>query len=189
MKNIKLICCFILFGILANVSVFLGAFHTLSFYGFALDSQNLLYVGRDNVIEVYKGNEKVFDINPKTSRAYAFTINNDIIVLSTSEFVYKIDLSGNVIEKSEDIYSKTYTDIEKSKKRFKTDNNEYFLKNNFGRYKIIDNNKNVLYELNAKEFSVKLLFIISMLMELLIVCLFFIKNDIPKAMISKFKNL
>lgn len=100
MKNIKLICCFILFGILANVSVFLGAFHTLSFYGFALDSQNLLYVGRDNVIEVYKGNEKVFDINPKTSRAYAFTINDDIIVLSTSEFVYKIDLSGNVIEKA-----------------------------------------------------------------------------------------
>lgn len=172
MKNIKLICCFILFGILANVSVFLGAFHTLSFYGFALDSQNLLYVGRDNAIEVYKGDEKVFDINPKTS-----------------EFVYKIDLSGNVIEKSKDVYSKTYTDIEKSKKRFKTDNNEYFLKNNFGRYKIIDNNKNVLYELNAKEFSVKLLFIISMLMELLIVCLFFIKNDIPKAMISKFKNL
>ncbi len=63
------------------------------------------------------------------------------------------------------------------------------MKNKFGRYKIIDNNKNVLYELNAKEFSVKLLFIISMLMELLIVCLFLIKNDIPKAMISKFKNL
>ena len=82
MKNIKLICCFILFGILANVSIFLGAFHTLSFYGFALDSQNLLYVGRDNVIEVYKGNEKVFDINPKTSRAYAFTINNDLCLMN-----------------------------------------------------------------------------------------------------------
>ena len=156
-KNTKLIFCFVLFGFLTVLSVFLGAFHTFSFCGFALDSQKLLYVGRDNAIEVYSGTEKILEINPQTSRSYAFTVTDDTIVLSTAEFVYEIDLKGNVIKKSEDVNSKTYTDIEKSKKHFVTSDNEYFLKNNFGRYKIIDKNKNVLYETSAKEFTVKLL--------------------------------
>lgn len=42
--------------------------------------------------------------------------------------MYEIDLKGNVIKKSEDVNSKTYTDIEKSKKHFVTSDNEYFLK-------------------------------------------------------------
>ena len=144
-KNTKLIFCFLLFGFLTVLSVFLGAFHTFPFCGFALDSQKLLYVGRDNAIEVYSGTEKIFEINPQTSRSYAFTVTDDTIVLSTAEFVYEIDLKGNVIKKSEDVNSKTYTDIEKSKKHFVTSDNEYFLKNNFVRYKIIDKNKNVLF--------------------------------------------
>lgn len=162
-KNTKLIFCFVLFGFLTVLSVFLGAFHTFPFCGFALDSQKLLYVGRDNAIEVYSGTEKILEINPQTSRSYAFTVTDDTIVLSTAEFVYEIDLKGNVIKKSEDVNSKTYTDIEKSKKHFVTSDNEYFLKNNFGRYKIIDKNKNVLYETSAKEFTVKFRFVYSIL--------------------------
>lgn len=98
-KNTKLIFCFLLFGFLTVLSVFLGAFHTFPFCGFALDSQKLLYVGRDNAIEVYSGTEKIFEINPQTSRSYAFTVTDDTIVLSTAEFVYEIDLKGNVIKK------------------------------------------------------------------------------------------
>lgn len=143
-------------------------FSHFSFLRIALDSQKLLYVGRDNAIEVYSGTEKIFEINPQTSRSYAFTVTDDTIVLSTAEFVYEIDLKGNVIKKSEDVNSKTYTDIEKSKKHFVTSDNEYFLKNNFGRYKIIDKNKNVLYETSAKEFTVKLLFVVSVFIELLL---------------------
>lgn len=90
-------------------------FSHFSFLRIALDSQKLLYVGRDNAIEVYSGTEKIFEINPQTSRSYAFTVTDDTIVLSTAEFVYEIDLKGNVIKKSEDVNSKTYTDIEKSK--------------------------------------------------------------------------
>ena len=164
-KNTKLIFCFVLFGFLTILSVFLGAFHTFSFCGFALDSQKLLYVGRDNAIEVYSGTEKIFEINPQTSRSYAFTVTDDTIVLSTAEFVYEIDLKGNVIKKSEDVNSKTYTDIEKSKKHFVT-------------YKIIDKNKNVLYETSAKEFTVKLLFVLSVFIELLLVCIFLKSNDV-----------
>lgn len=48
-KNTKLIFCFVLFGFLTILSVFLGAFHTFSFCGFALDSQKLLYVGNIGV--------------------------------------------------------------------------------------------------------------------------------------------
>lgn len=103
-------------------------FSHFSFLRIALDSQKLLYVGRDNAIEVYSGTEKIFEINPQTSRSYAFTVTDDTIVLSTAEFVYEIDLKGNVIKKSEDVNSKTYTDIEKSKKHFVTSDNEYFLK-------------------------------------------------------------
>ena len=188
-KNTKLIFCFVLFGFLTVLSVFLGAFHTFPFCGFALDSQKLLYVGRDNAIEVYSGTEKIFEINPQTSRSYAFTVTDDTIVLSTAEFVYEIDLKGNVIKKSEDVNSKTYTDIEKSKKHFVTSDNEYFLKNNFGRYKIIDKNKNVLYETSAKEFTVKLLFVVSVFIELLLICIFLKSNDVFKTAENKFNSL
>ena len=108
-KNTKLIFCFVLFGFLTVLSVFLGAFHTFSFCGFALDSQKLLYVGRDNAIEVYSGTEKILEINPQTSRSYAFTVTDDTIVLSTAEFVYEIDLKGNVIKKVKMLIQKHIT--------------------------------------------------------------------------------
>ena len=66
---------------------------------------------------------------------------------------------------------------------------EYFLKNNFGRYKIIDKNKNVLYETSAKEFTVKLLFVVSVFIELLLICIFLKSNDVFKTAESKFNNL
>lgn len=183
MKNIKQICCFaflgVLFlGVLCLVSFCLSNFYynSLSFHGFALDSRNLLYIGKDNAIEVYNGKEKVFDINPQSSRAYAFTISNDVIILSTSDFVYKIDLDGNVIEKDEDVNSKTYTDTEKAKKHFVTDNNEYFLKSNFGRYKITDKNNTVLFEMPAAAYAFKLLFIVSLIILLIYACAVLIKS-------------
>ena len=160
-KNTKLIFCFVLFGFLTVLSVFLGAFHTFPFCGFALDSQKLLYVGRDNAIEVYSGTEKILEINPQTSRSYAFTVTDDTIVLSTAEFVYEIDLKGNVIKKSEDVNSKTYTDIEKSKKHFVT---------------------------SAKEFTVKLLFVVSVFIELLLICIFLKSNDVFKTAENKYKG-
>ena len=70
-----------------------------------------------------------------------------------------------------------------------TSDNEYFLKNNFGRYKIIDKNKNVLYETSAKEFTVKLLFVVSVFIELLLICIFLKINDVFKTAESKFNNL
>ena len=70
-----------------------------------------------------------------------------------------------------------------------TSDNEYFLKNNFGRYKIIDKNKNVLYETSAKEFTVKLLFVVSVFIELWPICIFLKSNAVFKTAESKFNNL
>lgn len=178
MKRVKQICCFVFLGVLCLVSFCLSNFYynSLSFHGFAVDSHNLLYIGKDNEIEVYNGNEKIFDINPQSSRAYAFTINNDMIILSTSDFVYKINLNGNVIEKDKDVNSKTYTDTEKAKEHFITDDNEYFLKSDFGRYKITDKNNTVLYEMSADAYAFKLLFIVSLILLLICACSALIKS-------------
>lgn len=94
------------------------------------------------------------------------------------DFALRIEVNPCVIEIT----------IGKSKKHFVTSDNEYFLKNNFGRYKIIDKNKNVLYETSAKEFTVKLLFVVSVFIELLLICIFLKSNDVFKTAENKYKG-
>ena len=60
-------------------------------------------------------------ISPKTSRGYAFTIQkDDTILLSTASSIYTLDLSGNVIDKQEDVGTKTFNELQKAKKIFIT---------------------------------------------------------------------
>lgn len=131
---------------------------TLIYNGFAIDSDNVLYIGKDEVIEKYKEGELIGKINPKTSRAYAFTIEDDIIILSTSSIVYTLDLHGNVITEKEDIGTKTFNKLERKKNVYVSDGKTYKLKSNFGRLSIKNEYGNVLYEMPIMDYIIKLMF-------------------------------
>lgn len=74
-----------------------------SYNGFAVDSNNYIYVGKNNTIEVQDGNgNKIREFSSVTDRGYKFTVNsNNEILLSTGDFLYTIDTEGNIKNKSE----------------------------------------------------------------------------------------
>ena len=81
---------------------------TIQYQGFGIDSNEVVYVGKQRQIQKIYNNNVVATINPRTSRGYAFTVqNNDTILLSTSSTVYTLNLEGEVISKQEDIDTST----------------------------------------------------------------------------------
>lgn len=96
-----------------------------SYEGFALDSNENLYLGEYGKINVYKEGSLLYSVDAHTSRAYAFTIQNDEILISTAETVYITDLSGNVISSYEDADTSLFNKLKKDKNSFSLNGNTY----------------------------------------------------------------
>ena len=140
-------CLFLLIS--GNVNLFVS--------GFAVDSQDRLYVGKENRIDVYENGNVLYSINPRTSKSYTFTITNDTIVLSTASTVYHLDLEGQEISSYEDKGADTYNQINYHKRKFTSPKgDEYKLVSFLGRTKIVKNKTSVVYQLSLLSFAVKL---------------------------------
>ena len=96
-----------------------------SYEGFALDSNENLYLGEYGKINVYKEGSLLYSVDAHTSRAYAFTIQNDEILISTAETVYITDLNGNVISSYEDEDTSRFNKLKKDKNSFSLNGNTY----------------------------------------------------------------
>lgn len=127
--------------------------------GFAVDSNDRIYIGNQNQICVYEGDALIQKISPQTSRSYAFTIVDDHILLSTSITVYTMDLDGNIIDTQEDPGAHTYNQIQYSKRQFISNNNDtYKLKGQIGWTRIVKNGTETVYQISFLSFLVKILF-------------------------------
>gem|GEM_PF-418603 len=158
MKKAKYIIWFIVTVLLMYFSVFSGVlgFTYTYFNGFAVDSNNRLYIGR-NEIEVYENGELLKTINPKTNRAYVFTIqDDDTILLSTSSKVFIMDLDGNVINQYEDTYTKTYNALTRKMNSFTAkDSTQYNVKHKFTWLEIVKDNSVRVYRLPVLDFATR----------------------------------
>lgn len=125
---------------------------------FAVDSDNRVYVGQHNRIDVFDNGVLVNSIFSKTSRGYVFTvIEDDTIQLSTSTTVYTMDLDGNIISSCEDKGSHVYNQIQKIKfSSITTKDGTYCLRGIFGWTRIVKNNAIVVYQLSPLSFAVKI---------------------------------
>lgn len=132
-----------------------------SWNNFAIDSNERLYIGKRNSIEVYEDGKLVKTINPLSSRTYAFTIqNDDTLLLSTSTVEYVLDLDGNIISSKEDNGTNTYNKI-KNNREFITENGKsYKLENHLGRYSLVCDGV-VVYQMPDFDYVVKLLYNLS----------------------------
>lgn len=130
-----------------------------SIVGFAVDSQNRIYVGESNGIEVHENQLHVLTINPQTSRSYVFTIlEDDTILLSTPTKVYHMDLTGEIMDTWEDNGADTFNQIQYQKHRFTSANgDEYKVKGLLGRTRIVKNETEVVYRISLLSFIVKIL--------------------------------
>ena len=154
--------------------IFLGistdaGYVSISYNGFAIDSLDNLYVGKENKIEKYYNDVLIGTIDPQTSRAYAFTIKDDTILLSTTSTVYTLDLNGNIVSEREDYELETFNMLQHQKNFTAANGKTYFLKSSFGRKKIVSEDGNVIYNMPVKDYIVKLMFIAAFISAFIII--------------------
>lgn len=130
---------------------------TLSISGFVVDNFDRIYVGTAKAISVYENGELVREINPKTSRTYRFTMDdNGNLVLSTSSKIYIMDLEGNILETKEDPGADAYNQISYRKNKFVSQKGDEYRLINFGRSKIVKNGTQTVYQMDVLSYLVKL---------------------------------
>lgn len=115
----------IFFVMLISISLIGSGTVVTSYEGFALDSNENLYLGEYSKINVYKEDSLLYSVDAHTSRAYAFTIQNDEILISTAETVYITDLSGNVINSYKDTDTSLFNELKSNKDSFSLNGSTY----------------------------------------------------------------
>lgn len=150
------------FVMLISISLIGSGTVVTSYEGFALDSNENLYLGVYGKINVYKDGSLLYSVDAHTLRAYAFTIQNDKILISDAETVYIMDLNGNVISSYEDADTSLFNKLKKDKNSFSLNGNTYKIQKNFGRSRIVKDDGKVIYQMPILDYIVKIGFLISM---------------------------
>ena len=152
------ICFFIIWLVLTFCLVLTNTGRvSITYSGFGVDSSGVLYVGKEGVIEKYNSDKMVGTISPQTSRGYAFTVReDDTILLSTADMVYKLDLSGKVLDKWEDEGTSTFNDLQHIRKFTAKNGQKYVMKLHFGRT-VICSGEDVIYKMPMLDYIVRIL--------------------------------
>ena len=130
----------------------------ITYNGFALDSNDNLYVGFDQYIGVFEKGEKIRKIDPLTNRGYYFTIENDILTIANTQGVVTMDLNGNIINSKKDENDSVYITLQNNRKKFTDDKGtSYKMVCIFGRTKIIRDEGYIVYQASTIDFVAKLL--------------------------------
>lgn len=134
---------------------------TISYLGFGMDSTGILYVGKDSSIEKIKDGKVIETIDHPPARNYAFTIkNDDTILLSTASTVYTLDLSGNIISETEDEGTRTFNQLQRSRKVFtSSDGKKYVVRQPFGRTTVRSSEGETIYQMPLLDYIVELILI------------------------------
>lgn len=147
--------------------------------GFAVDKNDRIYVGEQTEISVYENGTLIRTINPQTSRAFAFTIEDDQILLSATTTVYTMDLDGNILDAREDPGANTYNQLQYNKRKYVSHNGDtYKLKSQIGWTRIVKNDTQTVYRISLLSFLVKIL------MALLLLAVFIF----PAWMLKRYSN-
>jgi len=132
--------------------------------GFAIDKNDWIYVGEETEICVYENDVLIRTINPQTSRAYAFTIADDQILLSTASIFYIMDLDGNILDAQDDPGAHMYNQLQYSKRKFISHSGDiYKLKGQMGWTRIVKYDTQTVYRISLLSFLVKILLALSLL--------------------------
>lgn len=154
MKSTMIFCMIICPIIVAIMLSFESGWVAASYEGFALDSAERLYVGKNTGIEVYENGNKIRTISPPSSRFYVFTISDDKIVSSVGEMIYVMNLEGEIIEKRTISYD-THLKLKRNSKRFVSESgNEYISSSCLGYYRIMRSDGLCVYSMPVLDYIV-----------------------------------
>lgn len=147
---------------------------TVSIHGFAVDSSDNLYIGKERKIEVYQENRIINSI-PIQYTDYVFTIKKgQEIIFSADNYTHYLDLQGNEFKKEKDTH--TYSALCQINK-FDSENGDIYTKSNlFGYTRIIRNNSEVVYSMPKFDYIILILIVLAFGSMVVFVPIFLIKN-------------
>jgi len=135
---------------------------SLDYRGFAVDSNDRVYVGLPSRIDVYESNGRLSHtlFYRQLSRSYTFSIDADTLYISDSSTCKSYSLDGTLMESFERNEPYTYDELQKrSKHSFTADNNTYRIRW-LGRLSVIRNSQDVLWQETAMSCFIRCAFIV-----------------------------
>ena len=125
---------------------------------FAVDSEGKVYIASENSIAIHSGQTEIGRIDINAKRPWRFTINEkDEIICCTSSTVWKVDLSGNELEKYQDHSAQLYSKLQFSSRDEDMYGNTYRRVSYLGRTRIIKNETEVVYQISLLSLFTKIL--------------------------------
>ena len=133
--------------------------------GFAIDGQGLLYIACTGKIDVIREGKKLRELKAPTSRGFVFTIEkDDTILLMTGTALYKLDLNGNILEKTgydQDLHNRI---VRESSRYTAKDGLTYHMSSPWGRMQIAaikDGKETVVYQMPVNAYLMRIFFVMS----------------------------
>ena len=167
--TISYICAIILTFLLLPLVLLTitGKIALFTAHGFGVDAEERVYLGTSNgKILVWKDQQQVGTLNAPTSRGYQITVEDDEILCATGSTNYRMDLGGNILEKSDDPTSRLYTSLQFRRSCTTGDGITYQLQRFWGRTRIVRDSTEdlrIIYQMLFGLFAVKVFLYIAAL--------------------------
>ena len=147
---------------IAVVCLFLiiSGFVSFSLQGFGVDSLGRLYIGEASAITRYDNGLREDIVHTNKHRFYAFSITEqDVLIVAGDGVVSYYDLNGDLLDQRPDLNNETYEGLKGITSFSATNGHTYEIKNFAGRYQIVCDNRDIVYQMPLFDYGVKLLFI------------------------------
>jgi len=132
---------------------------TLSLNGFGVDATGQVYVGRLYKIEVYQHGQKISELEIPHYRNWSFCIQPDSSVLLTDgSTIYTLKEDGSAQEQQKDTDGRLYRRLRQQKMIIGNDGNAYTIESPFLRTAIVNEEKEILYQVPLVDMFVKIAF-------------------------------
>ena len=116
-------------------------------YGFGVDSEGRVYIGRKTTIVVLDKGQTACEIEVPPHRAYYFTVlPDDTVQVATNSYVFLLDASGNVLSEEKEIESVTLRRLQRLTEMETADGQKYTCRSVLGRRCIERSDGEVVYE-------------------------------------------
>lgn len=141
---VRLFLCVIIF--VSLVAYFFICAPNREWHGFGVDSQEYVYIGKQNEIHVYCRGEQIASIPIPSFRTYYMTVlQDDTILLSSSQNVYVFDLGGTQLSCEPDLRSSVYNEL-RHLKTAETGSDTFNLQSDIlGKHSVTDKHGTVLF--------------------------------------------
>lgn len=143
------------------IIVYISAYNNkITWDGFAVDENGLLYIGHTGEIDVIDQDYSIYILDVPTTRGFQFTIENgDTITVYTGAHSYKLDLAGNILEEAE---PKWNLGIKRNGPFTALNGLTYYMVSPWGRPQImymLNGAETIVYQMPLKNYIGRILFI------------------------------